>query len=81
MRLGASDGVVRNAIAVAAIGMAVTAYLTWTHFDVDTLVCGVGDCHTVQASEFATIGPVPIVLRGFAMYVFCRGALSRHRSR
>ena len=70
MRQDTGDGVVRSAMAAAVIGMVVAAYLTWTHFDLNTLVCGVGDCHTVQSSEFATIGPVPIALLGFAMYLF-----------
>lgn len=47
----------------------VAAYLTWVHYDVGALVCGIGDCHTVQASEFATIGPLPIALLGLGMYV------------
>ncbi len=70
MRQNTGNNVVRSAKAVAAIGMVVAAYLTWTHFDIDTLVCSVGDCHTVQSSEFATIGPVPIALLGFVMYTF-----------
>jgi uncharacterized membrane protein len=44
------------------------SYLTWVHFDVGSLVCGLGDCHTVQASEFATIGPIPVAVLGLAMY-------------
>ncbi len=50
-------------------GVAVAAYLTWIHFDPGALVCGLGDCQTVQASEFATIGPVPVALLGLGMYV------------
>jgi uncharacterized membrane protein len=38
------------------------------HFSPDSLVCGLGNCHTVQASDFATIGPVPIAILGLAMY-------------
>lgn len=45
------------------------AYLTWIHVDMGSLVCGLGDCHTVQASEFATIGPIPVAVLGLAMYV------------
>lgn len=50
-------------------GVAVAAYLTWIHFDPGALICGLGDCQTVQASEFATIGPVPVALLGLGMYL------------
>ncbi|MDQ3225560.1 MAG: vitamin K epoxide reductase family protein [Chloroflexota bacterium] len=56
------------ATTVAVAGVILSAYLTWTHFDAGALVCGLGDCHTVQASEFATVGPVPVALLGLAMY-------------
>jgi uncharacterized membrane protein len=46
----------------------VASYLTWVHFDTGALVCGLGDCHTVQASEYATLGPVPVALLGVGMY-------------
>jgi uncharacterized membrane protein len=49
-------------------GIAVATYLTWVHYDAGALVCGLGDCHTVQASAFATIGPVPVALLGVGMY-------------
>lgn len=32
------------------------------------LVCGVGDCSTVQASSWSKIGPVPVSLLGFLGY-------------
>ncbi len=56
------------ATAIALAGVVLSGYLTWTHFDTGALVCGLGDCHTVQASEFATIGPVPVALLGLGMY-------------
>lgn len=56
------------AIALALAGIAVAAYLTVVHFNSDTLVCGLGDCHTVQSSEFATVGPIPVALLGLGMY-------------
>jgi uncharacterized membrane protein len=49
-------------------GVLLASYLTWVHFDTGSLVCGLGDCHTVQASEFATIGPIPVAALGLAMY-------------
>jgi uncharacterized membrane protein len=56
-------------VALSAIGAAIAGYLTYTHYDHDALVCSVGDCGTVQQSEYATIGPVPIALLGLGMFV------------
>ena len=51
-------------------GTVLATYLTWVHFDRGSLVCGLGNCHAVQASEFATVGQVPVAVLGVAMYVF-----------
>jgi uncharacterized membrane protein len=59
---------VRAAVVLSGLGIVLAAYLTWVHFDSGSLVCGLGDCHAVQASEFATIGPVPVALLGLGMY-------------
>lgn len=60
-----------QAVAVlSALGVLLAAYLTWVHFDTASLVCGLGDCHTVQASEYSTIGPVPVAVLGLGMYAF-----------
>lgn len=50
-------------------GIVLASYLTWVHFDSSSLICGLGDCHTVQASEFATVGPIPVAMLGLAMYL------------
>jgi uncharacterized membrane protein len=42
--------------------------LTYAHVNTNALVCGLGDCQSVQASEFATIGPVPVAVLGLLMY-------------
>ncbi|HYI24488.1 MAG TPA: vitamin K epoxide reductase family protein [Thermomicrobiales bacterium] len=55
------------ALAVAGIG--VTAYLTWVHYDIDALVCGVGDCLEVQASEYSELLGIPVAILGLGMYV------------
>jgi uncharacterized membrane protein len=41
----------------------------YTHYDTDALVCTVGDCGTVQSSDYATIGPIPIAIPGLGMYL------------
>ena len=33
------------------------------------IVCGVGDCATVQSSQYATLGPVPVSVIGVMGYV------------
>lgn len=61
-----------NRMAIALLSMAgffVSFYLLahslgWT----GSLVCGVGDCGTVQASKWAKIGPLPVPLLGVGGY-------------
>lgn len=61
----------RMVIAVLSlVGFFVAFYLLahtlgWT----GPLVCGVGDCGTVQASPYARVGPVPVSAIGFVGYV------------
>jgi uncharacterized membrane protein len=54
-------------LTIAGIGVA--AYLTYTHYNQGALVCGVGDCETVQASKYAALFGIPIAVLGLAMYV------------
>lgn len=57
-------------LALSIIGGLIAAYLTYVHYDESVLVCAVGGgCHTVQQSEYATLGPVPIALFGLLMFV------------
>jgi len=55
---------------LALIGLFVALYL-WAHNAglLGEIVCGVGDCATVQASEFAHIGPVPVSSIGVFGYM------------
>jgi uncharacterized membrane protein len=49
-------------------GLAVAIYLTTVHYQEGLLVCGVGgDCHTVQSSDYATVGPIPVALLGVGL--------------
>lgn len=54
---------------LALVGMAVSIYLTYVHFDRGALVCGLGDCSTVQASQFATIAGIPIAVLGLGQFI------------
>lgn len=61
----------RMVIAVLSlIGFFIALYL-WAHNAGLTgpIVCGVGDCATVQSSEYATLGPVSVSSIGVAGYL------------
>jgi uncharacterized membrane protein len=52
-------------VGAAGLGLALSAYLTWIHWSGDLALClGAGGCEAVQASRFATVGPVPVALIG-----------------
>ncbi len=55
---------------LSLVGFFVASYL-WAHNLGLTgpIVCGVGDCATVQASQYATIGPRPVSAIGVLGYV------------
>jgi len=58
-------------IGLAALGVAIATYLTWVALDAEAEVeCGpLGDCHTVQSSEYADVAGIPVAALGLAMYV------------
>ena len=53
---------------LAIAGVGVSGYLTLIHYDEAALICGVGDCHTVQSSRYAEIAGIPIAILGALMY-------------
>lgn len=58
------------AVALAVIGSAISAYLTWVHYSGQLALClGVGGCETVQASQYAEIAGQPVALLGLAAFV------------
>jgi uncharacterized membrane protein len=67
-RVAYSIGVI---ITLIVIGLIVSAYLSFVEITQETAVCGpVGDCNTVQQSEYATLfGIVPIGVLGIAGYL------------
>jgi uncharacterized membrane protein len=58
-------------VILITIGLIVSAYLSFVEITQETAVCGpVGDCNTVQQSEYATLfGIVPIGVLGIAGYL------------
>ena len=56
-------------IAVAAVGLAVAAYLTIVHYAGGTPVCAVTHgCEVVQKSAYAELAGVPVALLGLITY-------------
>jgi uncharacterized membrane protein len=55
-------------LGLSLTGLMIAAYLTWAHYSRSALVCGVGDCETVQSSRYAELGGVPIAMLGMAMF-------------
>lgn len=64
---------------LSVIGIGIAGYLTYIHYDESALVCGAGGgCHTVQESQYATLGPIPIAMLGLGAYLTLAGlALAR----
>ncbi|HET7093967.1 MAG TPA: vitamin K epoxide reductase family protein [Thermomicrobiales bacterium] len=58
-------------LVLALLGIGVAGYLTIAHYNQGVLVCSptIGNCHTVQSSVYATVGPIPIALFGLVMYI------------
>jgi uncharacterized membrane protein len=57
-------------LALAILGVLISAYLTWTHFAGLTPVCtGSGEgCKTVQSSRYASVLGIPVALLGLVAY-------------
>jgi uncharacterized membrane protein len=60
----------RMAVAVLAlVGLFVSLYLLAYSVGLIPLICGVGSCETVQASEWARVGPIPVPMLGVGGYL------------
>jgi uncharacterized membrane protein len=53
---------------LATVGLAIAKYLTWSHYEHDVLVCGLGDCSTVQSSDYSVVAGIPIAILGLVMF-------------
>lgn len=60
-------------LVLGVLGLGLSGYLTYAHFNEGALVCAIGGCETVQQSEFSTIGPIPIAALGIAMFTTLLG--------
>ncbi len=62
----------RNRMAVAVlslVGLFIALYLLAYSAGLIPLICGVGSCETVQASQWAKVGRVPVPLLGVGGYL------------
>jgi uncharacterized membrane protein len=57
------------ALALAAVGAAIAAYLTWTHYADVAPLCVTGGCEIVQRSDYATLAGIPVALLGLLHYL------------
>ena len=68
----------RRAIAaVALLGLAVSAYLTWVHYaGIEPVCTGISDCERVQTSSYAELAGIPVAVLGVVGYaaLLCRSA-------
>jgi uncharacterized membrane protein len=55
--------------ALAAVGAAIAAYLTYVHYAGVKPVCTTGGCEKVQTSKYAELAGVPVALLGLGAYV------------
>ena len=57
-------------LALAVVGVLISAYLTWTHYAGLTPICtGSGEgCQTVQSSRYASVLGIPVALLGLIAY-------------
>lgn len=53
------------------LGIGVATYLVYVALDAsaEPYCSGIGDCHAVQTSEYAKIGPMPVAAFGLLMYL------------
>jgi uncharacterized membrane protein len=55
--------------AVALVGAAIAAYLTYIHYSHTAPICTTGGCETVQKSKYAELAGVPVALLGLIAYI------------
>jgi uncharacterized membrane protein len=71
-----SDRALRAAgIVLALAGIAVTAYLTYSHYTHEGVFCTTGGCETVLTSRYAELAGVPVAVLGLIGYAAILAAL------
>jgi uncharacterized membrane protein len=66
-----NDRALRIAVGgLAALGVAIAAYLAYTRYMDTTIACTTGGCEVVQRSDYAELLGIPVAVLGLAAYVF-----------
>jgi uncharacterized membrane protein len=70
-----SDRLLRLALlSVSALGIGVSAYLTYVHYRPAALICtSAGGCETVQDSKYAVLAGLPIAVLGLTAWIAALG--------
>jgi uncharacterized membrane protein len=55
--------------ALAAVGLGISAYLSYSRYTHSALVCTTGGCEKVQSSSYAEVAGVPVAVLGLVGYV------------
>lgn len=55
-------------LALAIVGAAIAAYLTYVHYADVSPICTTGGCEKVQRSSYAKLAGVPVALLGLVAY-------------
>lgn len=60
---------------LASVGLGISAYLTYVHYNLDALVCAGGGCHIVQTSRYSEIMGIPVAMLGMLMFLAVIGLI------
>ena len=64
-------------LVLTLIGIGIAGYLTYVHYEGIKVLClSSGGCETVQASQWAKLGGVPVALLGLIGYIAILGTLA-----
>ena len=68
-------------LVLALVGVGVGIYLSWVALveGQEAFCSGIGDCHTVQSSQYAKVAGVPVALLGLGMYASLLGLIGARR--
>lgn len=62
-------------LVLAVVGLGLSAYLTYVHYNIDALVCSGGGCELVQTSQYSEMFGIPIAIFGLLMFLTLIGAI------
>jgi uncharacterized membrane protein len=61
--------VTRAIAGLAALGLAISIYLTWVHYaGIEPVCTGISDCERVQTSQYADLAGIPVAVLGIVGY-------------